>query len=77
MPAKTRRLCPKCKSADFTLKEIGTVSVFYEYRNGVEVFSYQAGRTHAPGVWGRCDRCGHKWKLRKAHSVMCVTVEID
>lgn len=89
MAISTVRQCPKCRSRSFTLgTEFKGVAEFCEVKEGVLLAplsdspadSFQV--LHEPhgmdciGVYGECDECGHKWRLKGVLHAQSVFEEV-
>jgi predicted nucleic-acid-binding Zn-ribbon protein len=77
-PALTRCRCPKCRSGNLLLTELVTAVTEWEV---VEGRLNRAEGVHEPtgaeGVDGKCNDCGHRWRIKKAIQITCVTTELD
>lgn len=77
-PAVTKCRCPKCHSGTLWLTERVTAQTEWEVIDGR---LNRAGGMHeatgTDGVVGRCQDCGHKWRVRNAIQITCVAIELD
>lgn len=77
-PALTKYKCPKCKSVDFELVETSEAYTFF--RVAGSKLNLEDG-IHEPGhiisLHGRCLRCGHCWKVKKAMQITDAITELD
>lgn len=75
-PATTHIRCPKCRSADLQLTEVGDVSLTWNVKGGS--FDRGEGYREYGGmryVYGECSKCGHGWRLKKAIQITDVCKE--
>jgi phage FluMu protein Com len=72
----TKVRCPKCKSSDLLLREIGTWTSQFVVTDGR--FDRKAGQ-HEPEsidrLEAKCRRCAHTWKVRDAFQIDHAVVE--
>jgi len=76
-PATTHIRCPKCRSADLQLTEIGNVSLTWNVKGGSfdRAEGYREyGSLHS--VFGDCAKCGHHWRLKRAIQITDVCKEV-
>lgn len=77
-PAVTAIQCPACKSKSLTLTESGVLNTTWTVSEGK--LNRSAGN-HEPGtilqVTGKCDVCGHTWRLRRARQITDCVLELN
>lgn len=75
-PATTHIKCPKCRSRDLSLIEVGEVSLTWHVENGrfdrEEGWRDYGGALH---MAASCKGCGHYWRLRGVLQITDVCVE--
>lgn len=73
--ARTRLRCPRCRSRDLLLMEIGTWWTAFQVKNG----SFDRKGYHEPGeifrLVAECTGCGHEWKVRGAIQITDICEE--
>jgi Zn finger protein HypA/HybF involved in hydrogenase expression len=75
-PATTHIRCPKCRSADLSLTEVGDVSLTWHVKGGSFDRSKgyrDYGSLHT--VFGNCTKCDHQWRLKRAIQITDVCKE--
>ena len=76
-PATTHIRCPKCRSKDLQLTEIGDVSLTWNVIGGA--FDRAEGYREYGGlhsVVGECSKCDHRWRIKKAVQITDVCKEV-
>lgn len=69
-PATTKVRCPKCKSADLALVEIGTWTSLFRVRDGrLDRDEGEHEPESVDRLEGKCVKCGHIWKVRGASQI--------
>ena len=63
LPSKA--ICPKCKSKNLIITEIAETNIIWNQVNGyIDIDDGIQESGSIIGIYGQCDDCNHKWKLR-------------
>jgi len=66
----SRIICPKCKSNNLTLIEISTGEAEYTQENGLLNKGTSVETVGFLGVYAKCDKCNHSWRLRNVNQII-------